>query len=55
MTTTQAHKQGQIAKEKGRMRISPFYEEKAVVDGKRVDVTASLEAAWLAGFDGKAL
>lgn len=36
------------------MRASPFYDERVLIRNKRVDITAMLDAFWLAGYDGEA-
>jgi hypothetical protein len=50
--TEGARKAGAKARNKGLMRVSPFYGVRIIVDGKRVDVTAKLDQAWFAGYDG---
>jgi hypothetical protein len=52
-TTKQAYEQGKKAKKDRRTRVTPFYEEKAVVGGRKVDITRELDAAWLAGYDNE--
>lgn len=49
---SQAHEAGRIDRERGRLRASPFYRQQVIVNGKRVDVTAMLDAAWYDGWDG---
>ena len=46
-----AEKRGEAAAKKGRMRVSPFYEEHAALDGKRVDITSMLDEGWYRGYD----
>ena len=47
-----AYDLGRLAKPAGRMRVSPFYNEQAMIAGKWVDITPMLDAFWLAGYDG---
>jgi len=43
---------GKLAKKAQRMRVSPFWNEQAMIAGKWVDITPMLDAFWYAGFDG---
>jgi len=52
---TIAHHVGRTDRERGRMRVAPFYNESVVINGKRVDITPILTTAWLAGYDGESL
>jgi len=51
-TNKGAYALGKVAREKFRMRVSPFYEEREIRDGRRVDVTAERDRFWYAGYDG---
>jgi hypothetical protein len=48
-----AYIRGKHARTMGRVRIAPYYEEKRIVEGKSVDITAELDRCWYAGYDGK--
>ena len=48
----EAYEVGRMARKASRMRVSPFYNEQAMIAGKWVDITPMLDAFWLAGFDG---
>jgi hypothetical protein len=50
----QAYNHGNLSRENARMRVSPFYEERVMIGGKRIDVTIMLDIFWLAGYDGEA-
>ena len=52
MNTEAAKKAGKKAAKQGFARVSPYYEVKENVDGRRVDVTGQLTKAWLEGYDG---
>lgn len=51
-TNKVAYEAGKDAHSKNRMRVSPFYEEREIRDGRRVDVTAERDRFWYAGYDG---
>jgi hypothetical protein len=44
---------GILAKERGRLRVSPYYNERVQIRGKRIEITNMLTTAWLAGYDGE--
>lgn len=48
-----AYERGQQAAHFGFLRASPFYNERVLIRGKRIDITPLLDAFWLAGFDGE--
>jgi hypothetical protein len=48
---TKAHDMGKAAREKGFSRVSPFYNERLIVDGQLKDVTSEIDAEWFAGYD----
>jgi hypothetical protein len=48
-----AYERGQESAHFGFLRASPFYSERVLIRGKRVDITPMLDAFWLAGFDGE--
>lgn len=48
----EAYAIGKLAPKAGRMRVSPFYQERAMIAGKWVDITPMLDAFWFAGYDG---
>jgi len=50
-----AYEVGKKAREKNLIRVSPYYDEIAIINGQRVDITDKLSKAWLEGFDGKKL
>jgi hypothetical protein len=50
----QAYNHGVLSRETSRMRVSPFYDERVLIRGKRIDITPMLESFWLAGYDGEA-
>jgi hypothetical protein len=47
-----AYKAGKTAREKGLMRVSPYYEVREIRDGRRVDVTSELDRCFFEGYDG---
>lgn len=49
-----AYERGKDAAHYGFQRVSPFYNDRVVIGGKRVDITPMLDTFWLAGFDGEA-
>lgn len=49
----QAYNHGVASRENARMRITPFYNERVRIGGKRVDITIMLDLFWLAGYDGE--
>lgn len=49
----EAFEGGKEAAHYGFMRVSPFYDEKVLIRGKRIDITPMLHMFWLAGFDGE--
>jgi hypothetical protein len=49
----QAYNHGVLSRENSRMRVSPFYDERVLIRGKRIDITPMLESFWLAGYDGE--
>ncbi len=49
----QAYERGRESAHFGFMRVSPFYDERVLIRGKRVDITPMLHYFWLAGFDGE--
>lgn len=49
----QAYNHGALSRDNARMRVSPFYNERVLIGGKRIDITALLETFWLAGYDGE--
>jgi hypothetical protein len=49
----QAYNHGVRSRENDRMRISPFYNERVQIAGKRIDITLMLDTFWLAGYDGE--
>jgi hypothetical protein len=49
----QAYLHGIASRENARMRVSPFYNERVLIGGKRIDITAMLDTFWLAGYDGE--
>ena len=51
----QAYETGKWAKENFRTRVSPFYRERAMIRGKRIDITPLLDKFWYAGYDGENL
>lgn len=50
----QAYLHGVDSRENARMRVSPFYNERVLIGGKRIDITPMLDTFWLAGYDGEA-
>ncbi len=48
---TATSKAGANAALKGKLRVSPYYEEKATLDGKRTDITSILDKGWYEGYD----
>lgn len=54
-TNKGAYEAGKIAREKSLMRVTPFYEEREIRDGRKVDVTAERDRFWFAGYDGLAM
>lgn len=44
---------GKLAKLRGHIRVSPFWQVKELVDGLLVDVTPERDRCWYAGFDGQ--
>lgn len=44
---------GVLARVNRRLRVSPYYNERVTIRGKRLDITAMLNTAWLAGYDGE--
>lgn len=50
----EAYDRGKDAARVGRLRVSPYYNERVLMRGKRIDITPMLETFWLAGFDGEA-
>ena len=48
-----AYERGQKSAYYGFLRASPFYNERVLIQGKRIDITPMLDAFWLAGFDGE--
>lgn len=52
LTLEHAHAAGDAAKAKGFAGVTPYYNVKGKVDGKRVDITGALDWAWLRGYDG---
>ena len=44
---------GVLDRERGRLRVSPYYNERVMIQGKRLDITSLLNTAWLAGYDGE--
>ena len=48
-----AYEGGKRAREKLWSRTPPYYEEKEIVDGRRVDITEDLNKLWLAGYDNQ--
>jgi len=48
-----AYERGRESAHYGFMRVSPFYGEKVLIRGKRVDITLMLNMFWYAGFDGE--
>jgi len=51
----EAYEIGKLAKAAHAMRVSPFYNERCIIAGKRVDVTPMLDAFFLAGYDGEVI
>jgi hypothetical protein len=51
----EAYEIGKLARAAQRMRVSPFYNERCIIAGKRVDVTPMLDAFFLAGYDGQVI
>lgn len=47
-----AYGRGKRDRNGGSMRITPYYEEKEIRDGRSVDVTDELDEFWYAGYDG---
>lgn len=50
----QAYLHGIASRENARMRVSPFYNERVLIGGKRIDITLMLDVFWFAGYDGEA-
>jgi len=48
-----AYERGREAAEYRWLRASPFYSERVLIGGKRIDITPLLDAFWYAGFDGE--
>jgi len=48
-----AYESGKVLRAKGRLRVSPFYEEREIVNGRKIDVTDQLDRYFFAGFDGQ--
>lgn len=48
-----AFERGREAAKFGFLRVSPFYNERVVIRGSRVDITPMLDTFWYAGFDGE--
>jgi hypothetical protein len=47
-----AYTSGQNGRKKSALRVAPYYEEKEIRDGRRVDITDVLDEFWYAGYDG---
>lgn len=48
-----AYERGRDSAHYAMQRVSPFYNERVLIAGKRVDITPMLDAFWYAGFDGE--
>jgi hypothetical protein len=51
-STLAAYERGRIEKRSNLLRISPYYEERVIIDGRSVDITGQLDRYWYAGYDG---
>lgn len=49
----QAYEMGQEAKAVLGIRVSPFYEQRVLIRGRRIDITPMLDTFFFAGFDGE--
>ncbi len=49
----QAYEMGKEAKWALGLRVSPFYNERVLIRGQRVDITPLLDTFFFAGFDGE--
>ena len=49
----QAFEMGRVARECMQVRVSPFYEERVLMKGRRIDITPMLDAFFFAGYDGE--
>jgi len=49
----QAYEMGQEARTSLGLRVSPFYGERVLIRGRRVDITPLLDTFFFAGFDGE--
>lgn len=47
-----AYERGKTSRERGGIRVAPFYEEKEIRDGRSVNITDELDRFWYAGYDG---
>jgi hypothetical protein len=51
-----AYQYGVHARVTGKLRVSPFYNEKMIgQDGSKIDITSVLDAFWYAGYDGEVI
>lgn len=49
----EAFERGRDAAHFGFMRVSPFYDERVLINNKRIDITPMLDTFFYAGFDGE--
>lgn len=47
-----AYERGRESAHHGFLRVSPFYEERVLIRGKRIDIPPMLNEFWYLGFDG---
>lgn len=48
-----AYERGIRGRHFGFPRVTPFYNKRVLIAGRKVDVTPLLDVAWFAGYDGE--